>query len=66
MAVTNTYNSGLGAVIARRFAAEGSNVAINYASSEDPAQKLAEELRSEFKVKAEVYKAVGLPPITIE
>ncbi|KAF2770131.1 NAD(P)-binding protein [Teratosphaeria nubilosa] len=36
---------GLGAVICQKFAAEGCNLAINYANSEAPAQKLAEELR---------------------
>ena len=32
--------SGLGAVIANAFAAEGCNIAINYASCEDPAVEL--------------------------
>ncbi|KAM0715489.1 hypothetical protein Q7P37_008987 [Cladosporium fusiforme] len=48
---------GLGAVIARKFAAEGSNVAINYANNEAPAQALAEELQSTHSVKTTVIKA---------
>ncbi|RJE23715.1 Short chain dehydrogenase [Aspergillus sclerotialis] len=43
---------GLGAVVARKFAAEGSNVAINYVSSKDAAEKLASDLQSQYKVKA--------------
>jgi NAD(P)-dependent dehydrogenase (short-subunit alcohol dehydrogenase family) len=48
---------GLGAVISARFAAEGANIAINYSSSEEPALKLAAELKEKYSVKAEVYKA---------
>ncbi|KAK5114986.1 hypothetical protein LTR85_010024 [Meristemomyces frigidus] len=47
---------GLGAEIARKFAAEGCNVAINYANNEAPAQELAKELEQEYKVKAVVIK----------
>lgn len=43
---------GLGAEIARRFAAEGSNVAINYMSSSGPAEALAAELQQNHGVKA--------------
>ncbi|WPH01013.1 Hypothetical protein R9X50_00384700 [Acrodontium crateriforme] len=43
---------GLGAVITRKFAAEGSNVAINYVSSDGPAQKLAQEIQQKHGVKA--------------
>ncbi|OKO93933.1 Granaticin polyketide synthase putative ketoacyl reductase 2 [Penicillium subrubescens] len=42
---------GLGAVIAQRFAAEGSNVAINYASSKETADKVASELAAQYNVK---------------
>ncbi|KAL4944234.1 hypothetical protein BDV06DRAFT_112921 [Aspergillus oleicola] len=42
---------GLGAVVAQKFAAEGSNVAINYFSSKDAAEKLAEEIRGKYAVK---------------
>jgi NAD(P)-dependent dehydrogenase (short-subunit alcohol dehydrogenase family) len=48
---------GLGAVICEKFAAEGANIAINYASSEAPALKLADELKKKFSVRTEVYQA---------
>lgn len=50
---------GLGAEIARKFAAEGSNVAINYANNEAPAQELASELQDKYKIKTTVIKADG-------
>ncbi|KAI7521711.1 hypothetical protein KC343_g21923, partial [Hortaea werneckii] len=50
---------GLGAEIARKFAAEGSNVAINYANSEGPAQALAQELQQKHQVKTTVIKGDG-------
>ncbi|KAF2720786.1 NAD(P)-binding protein [Polychaeton citri CBS 116435] len=50
---------GLGAEICRKFAAEGANVAINYANSEAPAKKLAEQIESEFKVKTVILKGDG-------
>ncbi|GKZ63286.1 hypothetical protein AnigIFM49718_011357 [Aspergillus niger] len=43
---------GLGALVAQKYAAEGCNVAINYASSKDAAENLAAELRESYKVKA--------------
>jgi NAD(P)-dependent dehydrogenase (short-subunit alcohol dehydrogenase family) len=48
---------GLGAIIAAKFAAEGSNIAINYASSEDRAVALAAELKEKYGVRAEIYQA---------
>jgi len=42
---------GLGALVAKKFAAEGSNIAINYASNEKAAQDLAASIEKEFKVK---------------
>ncbi|TKA27137.1 hypothetical protein B0A50_04474 [Salinomyces thailandicus] len=50
---------GLGAEIARKFAAEGSNVAINYVNSEAPAQDLAAELQQKHNVKTVVIKGDG-------
>ncbi|EEP77066.1 conserved hypothetical protein [Uncinocarpus reesii 1704] len=43
---------GLGAAVAERFAAEGSNVAINYVSSEDRATALATQLKQDHNIKA--------------
>ncbi|KAK4610490.1 3-oxoacyl-[acyl-carrier-protein] reductase FabG [Fulvia fulva] len=50
---------GLGAEIARKFAAERCNVAINYANNEQPAQDLAKELQSDHNVKTTVVKGDG-------
>ncbi|KAK1057006.1 hypothetical protein LTR74_014465 [Friedmanniomyces endolithicus] len=47
---------GLGAEICRKFAAEGCNIAINYANSEAPAQELAKELQQKYSVKTVVIK----------
>ncbi|GKZ28767.1 hypothetical protein AbraIFM66950_000122 [Aspergillus brasiliensis] len=43
---------GLGALVAQKYAAEGCNVAINYASSRGAAEDLAAKLRETYKVKA--------------
>lgn len=51
-------NRGLGAVIAQKFAAEGSNVAINYASSKETADKVASELAAQYNVKTIVVQGV--------
>jgi NAD(P)-dependent dehydrogenase (short-subunit alcohol dehydrogenase family) len=48
---------GLGAVISAKFAAEGCNLAINYAASEEPAQALATRLRAEHGVRVIVLRA---------
>ena len=50
-------NRGLGAEIARAFAAEGSNIAINYANNASAAEKLANELEATHKVKTTIIKA---------
>jgi hypothetical protein len=47
---------GLGAVIAEKFAAEGSNVGINYASNAEAANTLAERLKKEYGVKTAVFQ----------
>jgi len=51
-------NRGLGALVAQKFASEGSNIAINYASSKDAAEKLASEIQSQFGVKTITIKGV--------
>jgi NAD(P)-dependent dehydrogenase (short-subunit alcohol dehydrogenase family) len=50
-------NRGLGAEIARAFAAQGSNIAINYANNASAASKLAQELESTHGVKTTTIKA---------
>ncbi|KAF3491867.1 Short chain dehydrogenase/reductase family protein [Arthroderma uncinatum] len=47
---------GLGAMVAEKFAAEGSNVAINYCTSEERAKELATKIEAEHKVKAVVLQ----------
>jgi len=49
---------GLGALICEKFAAEGSNVAVNYVSSKDKADEVAEKCKKEFGVKVAVVQAV--------
>lgn len=50
-------NRGLGAEIARAFAAEGGNIAINYANNASAAESLAKELESTHGVKTTIIKA---------
>lgn len=50
-------SAGLGAAVARRMAAEGAHVAINYSNSEERANQLAQSLTKEFGIKAEIIKA---------
>ncbi|KAL4781877.1 hypothetical protein BJX76DRAFT_309881 [Aspergillus varians] len=47
---------GLGAVVAQKFAAEGCNIAINYFSSQDAAEKIASGIRTQYNVKAITLK----------
>ncbi|OJJ47476.1 hypothetical protein ASPZODRAFT_63773 [Penicilliopsis zonata CBS 506.65] len=47
---------GLGALVAQKFAAEGSNVAINYVSSKDAAEQVARDIEAQYKVKAELIQ----------
>lgn len=57
----HTDNScrGIGAEIARKFANEGCNIAINYVSSEAPAQALSKELQDKHNVKTTVIQGDG-------
>ncbi|KAF7185393.1 3-oxoacyl-[acyl-carrier-protein] reductase FabG [Pseudocercospora fuligena] len=50
---------GLGAEVARKFAAERCNVAINYANNEGPARDLSKELESKHGIKTTVIKGDG-------
>ncbi|KAK2871902.1 hypothetical protein FQN49_002709 [Arthroderma sp. PD_2] len=47
---------GLGAMVAEKFAAEGSNVAINYCASEERARDLATKIEADHKVKAVILQ----------
>ncbi|KAL8739016.1 MAG: hypothetical protein Q9181_000298 [Wetmoreana brouardii] len=54
----HTDHSGLGALLAEKFAAEGSNVAINYNASEDRAKQVAEKIKKTYNAKAIIVKGV--------
>lgn len=45
--------------MARKFAAEGCNIAINYVSNEEAAQNLAKELEQTYKSKTTIIKGDG-------
>lgn len=49
---------GLGALVAEKFAAEGSNIAINYVSNADRAKETAAKIESQYKVKVVVLQGV--------
>lgn len=51
---------GLGAAVAEKFAAEGSNVAINFANQEGHAIKLAERLKYDYNVKTTIIQGVSI------
>jgi NAD(P)-dependent dehydrogenase (short-subunit alcohol dehydrogenase family) len=51
------YFRGLGALICEKFAAEGANIVVNYVSSKDRADQVAEKCK-EFGVKTAVIQAV--------
>lgn len=49
----------MGALVAERFAAEGSNVAINYVASADRANETADKIAKQYGVKTVVLQGVG-------
>src|SRR5207248_10706835 len=56
-AIVTGAGRGIGQAIARELAATGANVVINYATSAEGAQKLAQELQTAHGVKTLVVKA---------
>lgn len=50
-------SAGLGKAVASRFAAEGASLVINYASSQGPAEELADQLSKTYGVKAVAIRA---------
>lgn len=61
LARSTNDSRGLGALICEKFAAEGANVAINYASNNDRAEKVAKKVES-YGVKSFVIKGdCGVP-----
>lgn len=69
MATANTaslslsFIRGLGALVAQKFAAQGSNVAINYFSSAGAAETIASDIRAQYNVKVITIKGVRSPSI---
>lgn len=59
-------NRGLGALVAEKFAAEGSNVAINYNSNKAAADNVASEISSKYGVKTIVIQGVSLQLLPLE
>lgn len=57
--VAKTHHRGLGALIAEKFAAEGSNVAINYVSNLERAKQTAEKIEKEYSAKTVILHGVG-------
>ena len=51
---------GLGALIAKKFAAEGCQVAINYVSNLERAKETAEQIDRAFKIKPVILQGVSL------
>ena len=49
---------GLGALIAEKFAAENSNLAINYMASQDRAEQVAEKIERVYKIKPILIQGV--------
>ena len=47
-------------MIAKKFAAEGCNVAINYNASKDRAEQVAEEIKERSTTKAIILPAVSI------
>ncbi|KAJ5585212.1 uncharacterized protein N7459_005012 [Penicillium hispanicum] len=47
---------GLGALVAQKFAAEGSNIAINYMSNKETANKVASDIANKYNVKTVVIQ----------
>lgn len=46
-------------MICRKFAAEGCNVAINYAANEQAARELSDELREKYSIETVVIQGVS-------
>lgn len=51
---------GLGAVVAEKFAAEGSNIVINYVSNKEAADQVTAKIEKEHKVKVAVVQGVRI------
>ena len=49
---------GLGALSVEKFASEGSNIAINYMSNKETADKLASDVANKYNVKTVVIQGV--------
>lgn len=63
---TPCANRGLGALVAQKFAAEGSNIAINYMSNKEAADEVASDIASQYNVKTIVVQGVRLPSVYLK
>lgn len=52
------FFSGIGALVAERFASEGANVAINYVSNEERAKETESKITSQYNVKTTIIQGV--------
>lgn len=59
ISIAKTNHRGLGALIAEKFAAEGSNVAINYVSNLERAKQTVEKIEKEYSAKTVIIQGVG-------
>lgn len=57
---TNHGDRGLGAIICKKFAEEGANVAINYFSNSAAAEELANTLTKEYSTKIFIVQGVSI------
>lgn len=55
----NHRDRGLGAIICKKFAEEGANVAINYVSNSAAAEELADTLTKEYSTKIFIVQGVS-------
>ena len=58
MLTSKRSERGLGALVAKKFAIEGSNVAIHYNASKEKAIRVAESIEKDYKVKTVVVQGV--------
>ncbi|KAI9923666.1 hypothetical protein ASPWEDRAFT_418839 [Aspergillus wentii DTO 134E9] len=55
-ALITAGSRGLGALVAQKFASEGCNVAINYVSNKEAAEKVASEIQAQYNVKTAIIQ----------